>query len=185
MVILLNIKLKDMIEIWKDIKDYEGLYQVSNLGRVKSLITNKILKSGTVNGGYRFVRLYKDGVSKYYLVHRLVAQAFVYNPDPIKNNEVEHLNTIRDDNRAVNLEWVDHIKNCNNPLTKKHLSGKFGKEHNRSIPINQLNLIGEFIKEWECAIQVERELGINHSNISLCCNGKRKSAGGYVWKYKN
>lgn len=132
-----------MVEIWKDIKGYEGLYQVSNLGRVKSLeriitkkngvtlpIKEKILQYGIDRKGYYFVGLYKNSKGKNKSIARLVAEAFIPNPD--NKPEINHINTIRTDNRVwvnedgsieydkSNLEWCTHKENCNNPLTKEH-----------------------------------------------------------------
>lgn len=185
-----------MIEIWKDIKDFEGLYQVSNLGRIKSLKFRKerILKPQKHKNGYLYINLYKGNKIKHYSIHRLVAEAFVYNPDPINNIEVDHLNTNPSDNRAENLEWVDHIKNRHNPLTEQHhidcqkgekscWYGKYGKEHHSSKPVLQFDLDGNFIKEWECTRQIERELGISRGNISSCCLGNYKTAYSFIWRY--
>lgn len=106
-----------MTEIWKDIEGYEGLYQVSNLGNVRRV---KLLKqySDKSKGGYNVVSLCKDGKVKIARVHQLVANAFVPNP----NNKpcIDHINTDRKDNRAVNLQWVTQKENNNNPLTINH-----------------------------------------------------------------
>ena len=189
-----------MTEIWRDIKDYEGLYQISNLGRVRSLdryakhsrggnmlIKGKILKPTINSNDYYVVNLSKNGVEIINYIHRLVAEAFVLNPE--NKPEVDHINTNRTDNRIENLRWATDEEQANNSLTKEHNSnakkGKYGKEHPRSKPVLQFDLNGNFIKEWECATQVEKELGISHCHICQCCQNKRKSAGGYIWKYKD
>ena len=148
-------------EVWRDVKDYEGLYQVSNLGRVIGLKSGKIIKPSLVNGYHR-ISLCKQNIVKNVFIHRLVAEAFVFNPD--NKPYVDHINTNRTDNRVFNLHWVSKKENNNNPLTKKKYSN--------------------FIKEWECCMDIQRELGVNHCNISNCCSGRIKSAGGYIWKYK-
>lgn len=115
-------------EIWKDISGYEGLYQVSNLGRVKRLagisIKGKDIKERilTVSNhkGYLMITLYKDKKQKTYRIHRLVAEAFIPNPD--NKPEVDHINTIRDDNRVENLRWVTKSENMSNPITKERSS---------------------------------------------------------------
>lgn len=178
------------MEIWKDIKGYEGLYQVSSEGRVKSLKygKEKILKSGKNSGGYLKVQLCKEGKIRHYLVHKLVAQAFIPNP----NNKpfIDHINTIKTDNRVENLRWCTQKENQNNPITKikfknnyKPCLGKFGKSHPVSKPILQFTLDGELVRKWDSITDAEKEIGFCHSNISKCCEGKRKSAFGYIWKY--
>ena len=111
-------------EIWKPIKDYEGLYEVSNLGRVKSLNyrktgKEKILKNMKNNNGYLVVGLTKNGKRKNYLIHRLVAEAFI--PNTEGKPHIDHINTIKNDNSVENLRWVTNKENNNNPLTKKEI----------------------------------------------------------------
>lgn len=192
-----------MVEIWRDIKDYEGLYQVSNLGRVKSLerIIKRKLKGNLIikecilipskdGGGYLHINLYKNKKYKTCLIHRLVAQAFIPNPENLP--EVDHINTIRDDNRLENLHWVDRKGQMANPITKntRHLVrkgkyyGKYGTENTLSKPIIQYDLDGNFIKEWNYIKQVVNELKILPSSISNCLKNRSKSAGGYIWRYK-
>ena len=201
-----------MKEIWKDIKGYEGIYQVSSEGRVRSLdrvedrgrnIKGKILKPSINPYGYCVVGLFKNGTQKKNMVHRLLAEAFIPNPD--NKPEIDHINTIKIDNTVflnedgsvnydkTNLRWVTKKENMNNPLTKtkmqinagKPSKGKYGKKHHRSKPIIQYDKEGNFIKEWDCANDVERVLGISNKHIGSVCLGKRKSCGGYIWKYKN
>ena len=201
-----------MKEIWKDIKGYEGIYQVSSEGRVRSLdridnnnhpLKGVILKPYISNSGYLLVGLYKQQKRDRKLLHRLVAEAFIPNPD--NKPEIDHINTIKTDNTVwlnedgsvnydkTNLRWTTRKENINNPLTKtkmqinarKPSKGKYGKKHHRSKPIIQYDKDGNFIREWECANDVERVLGISNKHIGSVCLGKRKSCGGYIWKYKN
>ena len=201
-----------MKEIWKDIKGYEGIYKVSNLGRVKSLdridsnnhpLKGVILKPYISNSGYLLVGLYKQQKRDRKLLHRLVAEAFIPNPD--NKPEIDHINTDKTDNTVflnedgsvnydkTNLRWTTRKENINNPLTKtkmqinalKPSKGKYGKKHHRSKPIIQYDKDGNFIREWDCANDVERVLGISNKHIGSVCVGKRKSCGGYIWKYKN
>lgn len=103
------------LEFWKDIEGYEGLYQVSNVGQVKSLKRNKILKSGKTKKGYLQISLYKDGKRKLFLIHRLVAAAFLPNEEELP--QVDHVNGNKTDNRASNLQWISHVEN----LRKKEI----------------------------------------------------------------
>ena len=204
--------MKENTEIWKDIKGYEGIYQVSNLGRVRSLdridsnnhpLNGVILKPYISNSGYLLVGLYKQQKRDRKLLHRLVAETFL--PNPENKPEIDHINTIKTDNTVflnedgsidyekTNLRWATRKENINNPLTKtkmrinarKPSKGKYGKKHHKSKPIIQYDKEGNFIKEWECANDVERVLGISNKHIGSVCLGKRKSCGGYIWKYKN
>lgn len=164
------------MEIWKDIEGYEGLYQVSSEGRVKSLNYNrtgeeKIMKGTKNNKDYFTVSLCKEGKTKTFSIHRLVATAFLPNPNNLP--QVNHRNEDKTDNRVENLEYCDSKYNNN-----------YGTRNERiSKPILQFNLDGEFIKKWDGAREVERELGFNHGDISTCCRGKIKTAYGFVWMY--
>lgn len=186
-----------MKEIWRDIKDYEGLYQVSNLGRVRSLdryvkhsrggvmVRRKgCLLKPTTNKGYKMVALSKNNTIRYYLIHRLVAEAFI--PNPENKPYIDHINTIKTDNRVQNLRWVTRLENENNPLTRKHRSQSLKGENNPSSkPVLQYDKEGNFIKEWEYIKLAAISTNINESCISRCCKFKLKTAGGYIWRYVN
>ena len=167
-----------MDEIWRDIEGYKGLYQISNKGHVKSLYngSERILKLHDNGKGYLRVNLTKENTSKHIRVHRLVARAFIPNPDNLP--EINHRDENKKNNCVENLEWITHIDNCNYG-TRNERSG-----YSRSKPILQYSKSGEFIREWQGAHEVERVLGIGNSHIIACCKGKLKSAGGFVWKYK-
>ena len=170
-------------EIWKDISNYEGLYQVSNLGNIRSLdrytngrnskrlIKGKILKAFKDKDGYMNVNLYKNAKIKQFKVSRLVAEAFIPNPNNLP--QVNHKNEIKSDNCVDNLEWMTLIDNCNYGTRNARISKK----------INQYDLEGNFIKTWNSIIQIEREFNIFHSRIIEACKGQRKQIGGYKWRY--
>lgn len=155
-----------MTEIWRDIKDYEGLYQVSNLGRVRNTKTGKVLKP-FIASGYFYVKLYKKGVSHIVVLHRLVAQAFIPNPDNLP--EVDHINRDRTDNRVENLRWADRKLQFVNSVVLK--------------PVLQYTKDGQLIAEYPSIAEAEKQTEINHRCICCCCKGYYKSAGGYVWRY--
>lgn len=184
------------MEEWRNIEGYEGLYKISNLGRVKSLNYRHTGKEKILTPqqrcGYPFVTLFKDCKRKQYNIHRLVAQAFIPNPD--NKPCIDHINTDRTDVSLENLRWVTPKENMNNPLTikkqrlanignKNPMYGKCGKLNHKSKPILQFVLDGKLVRKWDSATQVERELGFNQRNISSCCRGKRKTAAGFKWGY--
>lgn len=167
-------------ENWMSIEGYEGIYEISDLGRVRSLNYHRsgetrILKPGIDRGGYLMVVLSKDGKRKTVKVHRLVATAFV--PNMFGLNEVNHINEVKTDNREENLMWVDSKENDNWGSRNQRIGEKLSK------PVLQFTKSGEFIREWPSTAEVERELGYSNTHISECCSGKRKSACGFVWKY--
>ena len=187
-------------EIWKDIEDYEGLYKVSNMGRVKSLKFGKerILKAFNNGNGYLQLFLWKDGKKKHYKIHRLVAQAFLENPYNLP--EVNHKDENKQNNCADNLEFCDKVYNCNygtrNQRVAEKLRGrKQSEEHIKkraekytnnsklSKPVIAIHKINGLILEFSSTHEASRQTGINQGNIVSCCNGKLKSAGGYQWQY--
>jgi len=176
-------------EVWKDIKGYEGLYQVSDMGRVKSLertLINmngqkrhwkeRILKQGANRDGYLLVSLCNgSGKMKTLLVHRLVCEAFHETPE--NKPEVNHINENKLDNRACNLEWVTAKENSNHGTRPARIAKA------RSKPVGQYTPNGKFVKVWQSALEVEKQLGFVKSHICEVARGKRKTAYGYVWKY--
>ena len=181
-------------EIWKDIKGFEGLYQASNLGRIKSLerfrkgkngslvpLKEKILKPRMLNSGYYIVQLYKNSIQKWYQVHRIVWEAF--NGSIPEGLQVNHINEIKTDNRLENLNLMTCKENINygtgiERRAKKQINGK------KSKPVLQFTLDNILVKEYPSTHQVERETGFNQGYICACCKGKYKTAYNYKWKYK-
>ena len=161
------------MEQWKDIKGYEGLYQVSNLGRVKTIKTNKIRKLEKVRSGYLRVMLCKNNKSERFLVHRLVAEAFISNPNSLP--EVNHKDENKLNNNVENLEWC--TAKYNNSYGKGALA--------RNQRVIQYDLQGNAIKIWESIKEASEELGVSQEGISACCRGIHKTSGGYAWTYAN
>ena len=164
-----------MEEIWCPIKGYEGLYEVSDKGRVKSIGygKEKILKPFRNKYGYLQIGLRKNREQKWYLVHRLVAQTFIPNPDNLP--QVNHKDEDKENNSVHNLEWCDSKYNIN-----------YGTRNDRcSKPVLQYTKYGGFVKEWKSATDVEMNLGYFQNNISYCCTGKQKSAYNFIWKFKD
>ena len=185
-----------MEEIWKDIPGYEGMYQVSNLGRVKSLdriktnkligkhfVKEKLMKLRLSSRGYLSVGLTKNGKQVGYRVHRLVAQAFI--PNPENKKEVNHINGVKTDNRVDNLEWCTSSENTIHAMRTGLITIKRGGDDNRSISVNQYNLNGDFIKKWDCIKDIKRQLGYDTKAIISCCKHKKhyNTAYGYIWEY--
>lgn len=208
-----------ILEYWRTVPGYDGLYEVSDQGAVRSLNYHQTgkrreLKGRKVSVGYEQVILCRDGVQKNKLVHRLVWEAF-NGPIP-DGKEIDHINGVKNDNRLVNLRVVTPIENVNNPITRtRHLEAnkrkaqdaKWVEAHRKAMkrlskdqkwqeahrermrkahtkPVLQLDKeTGEVLREWECMRDIERELGIRHSSVSACCNGKQNTAGGFKWQY--
>lgn len=224
-------------EIWKDVIGYEGLYQVSNLGRVRTLRTNTgddgIMYQRKKKNGYMIVQFRIGNVVYTHSVHRLVALAFI--PNPENKPEIDHIDGNPSNNIITNLKWATPKENSNNPVTiarkkaimsivnqrnvgkqlspetKKKISDArlgrflgvnnpfFGKRHSEEarkimsqrrkerggIPVAQYTKEGLFLKVWECAAIAGHVLKISPSSITACCRGKRKTIGGYTWKYQS
>ena len=186
-----------MEEIWKDIPDYEGLYQVSNLGRVRSLKyhmsdTVHILKPSKNTQGYYQIHLSKNGNSKIRRVHKLVCQSFIPNPDNLP--QVNHKNEDKTDNRVENLEWCTAKYNSNygtrNSRVKEarkglHFSEEWKKKISKALSktVFQYTKDGLLVKIYSSTREASRITGVKQASISECCRGNYKTAGGYIWKY--
>jgi hypothetical protein len=218
-----------MEEIWKDIQGYEGLYQVSNLGRIKSLgrtikrigpkgkifdrtYPEKVLKYGKDKKGYYRTVLSLDGINTTVKVHRIVAQTFI--PNPENKPQVNHIDGNKTNNRIDNLEWCNNQENQDHSWKtglrkrgKEHWSygkqpqgfkkyyethkgirhpsyGVRGIKNSNSKKVIQYDKCGNYIRQWNSMADIYRELKISTGCVCNCCKGKRKTAGGYVWKYK-
>lgn len=197
-------------EFWKDVPEYEGLYQVSTNGRVKSLkrevtykdgrkriFEEKILTPRSDKGGYQYVILSKNDTPKTFKIHRLVAQCFI--PNKSKLPQVNHKDENKKNNCVSNLEWCSAKYNINYGSCRKRAtqSHDYSKSRNKINwkesqakrvkklykPIWQCKLNGERIKKYRSAKDVNTELGFDASSIAKCCKGKLKTVHGYVWKY--
>lgn len=166
--------MKELNEVWKDIEGYEGLYQVSNLGRVKS-VKNNIIRKPRIASGYFYVNLSKAGKKKTYKIHRLVAQHFIANPNnyPCVNHKDENkLNNFYD-----NLEWCTFKYNINYGTSLKR------RAEAQTRNVFQYNLNGELIKIWHGLKEISKA-GMNISCISQCCNKKIHTSYGSIWRYE-
>lgn len=211
-------------EVWKDIDVAKGAFMISNYGRVKALArfranrfsgkmwVERIRRLGYSKKGYPAISLTVSCKRVFVgAVHRLVANAFIPNDD--KKPQIDHINTIKTDNRSCNLRWVTNKENADNPITRQRVHeinsrtgirqhseetknklslakigkknprfGKTGKDATRSIPVVQLTLKGEYLREWDSIRDAYKQF---RGHIGSCCRGERKSAAGYKWKYKS
>lgn len=212
------------MEEWRDIEGYEGIYQVSNEGKIKSLeryvgvngrnqcmkhIKEKILGGCLNQYGYKIVTLHNENGQKKYLIHRLVAEAFIPNLD--NKPDIDHINTVRTDNRAENLRWCTPKENVNNPITYERILKERQSEKHRKvvskankgkvlteetkkkisesqkgigcISINKFSLDGKLITTYSSIDEAAKELGIFSGDICRCCKRTRKTCGGFKWGY--
>jgi len=189
-----------MKEIWKDIRDYEGIYQVSNFGRIRSLDRinyagrkweGKILSPKKIKTGYFQIALHYNGFTKYFYYHRLVAEAFIPNPDNLL--EVNHKDENKHNNfvfinedgtvdlEKSNLEWCDRKYNANYGTIKERAAAARRRE------VLQYDLDWNLVKKWKSAREIERVLGFASGNIYSCCKRRkhfeRQYSKGYYWRY--
>lgn len=178
-----------MQEIWKDVKGYEGIYQISSLGRLRSLDRIVVTKAGWTkrhkgvliktecvqNSGYIKVDLHKNGKAKPYLLHRIVAETFLENPNSFP--QVNHKDQNKLNNCAYNLEWCTQLYNNHYGDCMERGANTQRKE------FYQMDMNGNIIKKWKGFKKIQRELGYQRKLIYLCCVGKRESYMGYKWAY--
>lgn len=174
-----------MEEIWKDVVGYEGLYQVSNTGKVRSLnyraVKNRVheLTPKTNNSGRLWVELFKDGIARQHLIHRIVGNAFI--PNPYKFEEINHKDENPKNNNVNNLEWCTREYNVRYYNERHPIGNRNGKL--KKLAINQISGDGTIIRQWNNAREVFVQTGMSASSITDCCRGKRKTAYGFKWQY--
>lgn len=199
--------MKDLkTEIWKPVKGYEGMYEVSNMGNVRSvdryvtngnrccLLKGKPKKTYFISTGYLSTDLYKNGQGTHYLVHRLVAETFIPNPNDLPF--IDHINTIRDDNRVENLRWCTCKENMNNPLTREHINIKIRSKEVQEkrlatvrkkqschceIPVYYIDEDGSKIS-FKSMMEAQRQTNVHHFSISLSIAKKRPISGRQWYK---
>jgi len=189
---------KDSIEIWVDVENYEDIYQISNMGLIKSIdrkvnhskyglinTKGKFLKGGIDTAGYRRLNLIKDGKYTTQSIHKLVCIHFI--PNPENKKEGNHKRGIKLDNRVTELEWLTHHENIlhawETGLCVPQIRPK-GKECSLSKSILRFSKNGEFIERFESIREANKMTGIDRKDISQCASGKTKSAGKSIWKFE-
>lgn len=178
-----------MEEIWKDIEGYEGRYRVSNLGNVMSLNyrrmgISRLLIPKINNDGRLWVELAGNGKPKPMLIHRLVAMAFIENPNNYP--QINHKDENPKNNSADNLEWCTRKYNIHYYYERYRADAKRKKyRHGKHMdkPVIQETKDGQFVRKWDNSRQTRVELGWNDWSIAECCRGNRKTAYGYIWRY--
>lgn len=168
-----------IMEIWRDIPDYVGIYQVSDNGNIRRIAKYRavpgILKPLKLPNGYLTVDLSYKSVRKRICIHRLVATVFIPNPESFP--QINHKNEIKTDNRVENLEW------CTAKYNNNYGTARFRSSVTSSTPVVQLTTNGKKIRKFYGMHEAERKTGVCAQNIHKCCNGIYHTAGGYKWEY--
>ena len=166
---------ENFIEIWKDIKGFEGIYKVSNKGKIKNKF-NRIRKTKlNYENGYEYIGLRKEGKYYWKFVHKIVAETFI--PNPKGYSIVNHIDEDKTDNRAENLEWCTQKYNMNYGTARLKISKGNSKK------VYQYDLKGKLVNVFYGAREAGRILKIRHQGITACCRGEREEYKNYVWKY--
>lgn len=175
-------------ENWITIKQNNN-YEVSNLGNVRNKKTKKALKPAISNKGYYLVALSNKGKSHTYTIHKLVMEHF--NRCAFDYEVINHIDHNKLNNNISNLEYITQKGNvkdawdsglCENARKQAKIN-ILKASNSKKIKINQYDLDGNFIKQWDYVREIQKVLNVNNANIIECCKGKRKTAGGYIWKY--
>lgn len=171
------------METWKAIKGFDGKYEVSDEGNIRNA-SGTILKRKRNNRGYVQACLYKDGTAYYFLLHRLVAEAFV--PNPCNLPQVNHKDEDKENNAADNLEWCTNLYNRRygtgyKRSCEKHDYKAIALSHSKAV--EQYTESGELVAVYPSVIDAQNETGVCEGSIRCCCYGRYRQAGGYVWKY--
>lgn len=174
-------------EIWLPINGFEGIYEVSNLGRVKSVerkifrdnryqpIRERILSQKLSKAGYMIVGLHKNGKSKFKYVHRLVGETFLERPD--YECEINHIDEDKTNNVLSNLEWCTHLANVN------HGTGRERHDAAIRIPVSCYTLEGELVRHYGSITEAGKDLGVLKTSVWAALSGKSKTCKGMIWKY--
>lgn len=188
-----------MNEIWKPYSGYEGLYEVSNTGKCRSVehtvtrIVNggvrvspykgKILKKHISKNGYVMISLSKNGKVSHKTLHRMVAETFIPNPNNYRC--INHKDENKENNIVENLEWCTNKYNSNWGTNPQRTSVRQNNKPSRHRKVSQFTLDGKFVKTFYAASHAQKELGVDASRVISCCRGKKGSfsAGGFKWKY--
>ena len=172
-------------ELWKDVQGYEGSYQVSSFGRVRSLdridfvgrqLKGAIMKPNIMKSGYHLVGLRRGNIQNKLYIHRLVALAFIDNPYNLL--EINHLDEDKSNNNHTNLEW------CSRKYNMNYGTGAKRGGINSSKEVYQYSLDNKLIRKYKSATEASKQTGFNLGNICSCCRGDLKTSKGFVWKYK-
>ena len=188
-------------EIWKDINEFEGIYSISNFGKVKShrrsfvqkhrsgkiynnIIPDCILKPILGKRGYHTVSLQLNKKIKRTTIHRLIAIHFI--PNPENKPHINHKNGVKTDNRIENLEWCTNQENIQHSydfLNRRKRKFKKGKEHHMARKVKQLSINGDYLRSFDTMTDAEKYTGIPKTQITAVCRKKRTTTGGYRWEY--
>lgn len=188
------------MEEWKNIKGYEGLYQINKKGQIRSLDRYATIKSGAqriVKGkmkiasirkdGYYSLILSKKGINKRYVVHRLLAETFI--PNPENKCCVNHIDGNKQNNELSNLEWCSHVENMKHAFKTKLIDNEALIKRGAKISKERRKKVAQFTKDnkliavYESQHEAEVATNIPQGRISFCCSGKYKTAGGFIWKF--